>query len=204
MGRVSKVQAQENRKRIVDTASRLFREQGTHVSVADLMQAAGLTHGGFYKQFASKEALVDEATGHAFTELTARRNAALAHHTDQGSARQSLIDAYLSTEHRDNAADGCPVAGLATDIARTPGDHEARQVFTEGVADFAAWLGGDSAGDSGSSHRDAERRDDGIAQLCTLFGAIVLARATTGSPLSEEILRVAHQALTTDRGSGPS
>ncbi|MEV8410591.1 TetR family transcriptional regulator [Streptomyces niveus] len=67
MGRVSKEQAQENRRRIVDTASRLFREQGTDgVSVADLMKAAGLTHGGFYKHFDSKEALVDEATARAF------------------------------------------------------------------------------------------------------------------------------------------
>ncbi|MFF1268504.1 DUF6262 family protein, partial [Streptomyces anulatus] len=65
MGRVSQAQAEENRRRVVDTASRLFREQGTQVSVADLMKAAGLTHGAFYKQFASKEALVDEATAHA-------------------------------------------------------------------------------------------------------------------------------------------
>lgn len=54
MGRVSQAQAEENRRRVVDTASRLFREQGTHVSVADLMKAAGLTHGAFYKQFASR------------------------------------------------------------------------------------------------------------------------------------------------------
>lgn len=66
MGRVSQAQAQENRRRVVETASRLLREQGTRVSVADLMKAAGLTHGGFYKQFTSKEALVDEATAHAF------------------------------------------------------------------------------------------------------------------------------------------
>ena len=72
MGRVSQAQAEENRRRVVETASRLFREQGTHVSVADLMKASGLTHGGFYKQFASKEALVDEATAHAFDELARR------------------------------------------------------------------------------------------------------------------------------------
>lgn len=69
MGRVSQAQAEENRRRVVETASRLFREQGTHVSVADLMKAAGLTHGGFYKQFASKEALVDEATAHALRRV---------------------------------------------------------------------------------------------------------------------------------------
>ncbi|MFD0522672.1 TetR/AcrR family transcriptional regulator [Paractinoplanes durhamensis] len=72
MGRVSQAQAQENRKRIVETAARLFRERGVAgVSVADVMAEVGLTHGGFYKQFASKEALVAEAVGQAFDELRA-------------------------------------------------------------------------------------------------------------------------------------
>src|SRR6478672_2122318 len=107
MGRVSQAQAQENRRRIVETASRLFREQGTHVSVADLMKAAGLTHGGFYKQFASKEALIDEAIAHAFGELDHRLTAALAQNAGQpDAARLAFIDAYLSAEHRDNPADG--------------------------------------------------------------------------------------------------
>lgn len=122
MGRVSQAQAEENRRRVVDTASRLFREQGTQVSVADLMKAAYLTHGAFYKQFASKEALVDEATAHAFAELTQRYSAGLERHDGQrDAAQQALIDTYLSVEHRDDPADGCPVAALATDIAREGG-----------------------------------------------------------------------------------
>ncbi|MFG2003978.1 TetR/AcrR family transcriptional regulator [Spirillospora sp. NPDC048911] len=175
MGRASRAQAQENRKRIVETASQLFREQGTHVSVADLMKAAGLTHGGFYKQFASKEALIDEATAHAFAELTERHTAAL----DQ----RALIEAYLSTEHRDDPGDGCPVAALASDMAREPGDQEAHRVYAKGVSDFAERL--------------ATEDQDGLARLCTMFGALVLARATKDSPLSEEILAAARAALTT-------
>ncbi|MGA5067709.1 TetR/AcrR family transcriptional regulator [Streptomyces exfoliatus] len=183
MGRVSQAQAEENRRRVVDTASRLFREQGTQVSVADLMKTAGLTHGAFYKQFASKEALVDEATAHAFGELARRQTAGLAQYDGQREAAQrALIDAYLSVEHRDGPADGCPVAALATDIAREGGGPEARRVYTEGVADFAGFLGGDD--------------QDGIVRLCTLFGALVLSRATKGSPLSEEILAAARTALT--------
>ncbi|WP_330300589.1 TetR/AcrR family transcriptional regulator [Streptomyces sp. NBC_00503] len=183
MGRVSQAQAEENRRRVVETASRLFREQGTHVSVADLMKASGLTHGGFYKQFASKEALVDEATAHAFDELTRLRNDGLEQHAGQrDAAQQALIDTYLSIEHRDSAADGCPAAALATDIAREPGDREARRVYTEGVSDFAEWL--------------ATEDQDGITRLCTMLGALVLARATKGSPLSEEILTTARAALT--------
>ncbi|WP_327360633.1 MULTISPECIES: TetR/AcrR family transcriptional regulator [unclassified Streptomyces] len=183
MGRVTQAQAEENRRRVVETASRLFREQGTQVSVADLMKASGLTHGGFYKQFASKEALIDEATAHAFDELTRLRNDGLEQHAGQReAAQQALIDTYLSIEHRDSAADGCPAAALATDIAREPGDREARRVYTEGVSDFAEWL--------------TTEDQDGITRLCTMLGALVLARATTGSPLSEEILTTARAALT--------
>ncbi|WP_421109626.1 TetR/AcrR family transcriptional regulator [Streptomyces sp. NEAU-S77] len=188
MGRVSQAQAQENRRRVVDTASRLFREQGTHVSVADLMKAAGLTHGAFYKQFASKEALVDEVTAHAFDEIARRNAAGLERHDGQRDAAQrALIDAYLSVEHRDNAADGCPVAALAIDVARGPEGREARRTYAEGVADFAAFLAPAEAVGGG---------EGGIARLCTLVGALVLSRATQGSPLSEEILAAAHAALT--------
>ncbi|MFI5678630.1 TetR/AcrR family transcriptional regulator [Streptomyces cellulosae] len=183
MGRVSQAQADENRRRVVETASRLFREQGTQVSVADLMKAAGLTHGGFYKQFASKEALVDEATAHAFAELARRHTAGLERHGGQREAnQQALIDTYLSVAHRDDPGDGCPVAALAGDMAREGADGEARRVYTEGVGDFAEWLATDD--------------QDGLVRLCTLFGALVLARATKGSPLSEEILATAHAALT--------
>ncbi|MGW6755860.1 TetR/AcrR family transcriptional regulator [Streptomyces sp. NPDC055817] len=183
MGRVSQAQALENRRRVVETASRLFREQGTHVSVADLMKASGLTHGGFYKQFASKEALIDEATTHAFDELTQLHKDGLEQYAGQRDAAQpALIDAYLSIEHRDSPADGCPVAALATDMAREPGDREAHRVYTEGVRDFAEVL--------------ATEDQDGITRLCTMLGALVLARATKDSPLSEEILTAAHAALT--------
>ncbi|MFD3538975.1 TetR/AcrR family transcriptional regulator [Streptomyces sp. NPDC058662] len=183
MGRVSQAQAQDNRRRVVETASRLFREQGTDVSVADLMKASGLTHGGFYKQFASKEALIDEATAHAFGELAQHHKDGLDQYAGQRDAAQrALIDAYLSTEHRDSAADGCPAAALATDMARDGGDSEARRVYTEGVRDFAEWL--------------ATEDQDGITRLCTMLGALVLSRATKGSPLSEEILTTAREALT--------
>ncbi|MEV0600318.1 TetR/AcrR family transcriptional regulator [Streptomyces sp. NPDC050315] len=183
MGRVSQAQAEENRRRVVETASRLFREQGTHVSVADLMKAAGMTHGGFYKQFASKEALIDEATAHAFGELAQHHKDGLDQYAGQRDAAQrALIDTYLSAEHRDSAADGCPVAALAADIARDAGESEARRVYSQGVRDFADWL-------------DTEDQD-GITRLCTMLGALVLARATNGTPLSDEILTTAREALT--------
>ncbi|MGW7268153.1 TetR/AcrR family transcriptional regulator [Streptomyces sp. NPDC054842] len=179
MGRVSKDQARENRERVVAGASRLFREQGTDgVSVADLMKAAGLTHGGFYKQFASKEALVDEATAHAFTTLEERLADALrAHEGDPAAARGDLIDYYLSPEHRDDAAGGCPTAALAADMSRGAQDSTAQETYTEGVRRFAAWLATDG--------------DDGLTGLSTLVGALLLARAVKGDPLSDEILAAA-------------
>ncbi|MCW0191064.1 MAG: TetR/AcrR family transcriptional regulator [Rhodococcus sp.] len=182
MGRVSQQQAEENRRRVVETAARLFREKGTHLSVADLMKASGLTHGGFYKQFASKDALIDEATTHAFAELAQLHAAGLERHAGQrDEARQALIDNYLSVEHRDNPADGCPAAALAADMAREPADSEARRVYVEGVGDFAEAL--------------ADEEHDGLVRLSTMIGALVLSRATKGSSLSEEVLVAAREEL---------
>lgn len=183
MGRVSQQQAEENRRRVVETAARLFRAKGTHLSVADLMKASGLTHGGFYKQFASKDALIDEATTHAFAELAQLHAAGLERHAGQrDEARQALIDNYLSVEHRDNPADGCPAAALAADMAREPADSEARRVYVEGVGDFAEAL--------------ADEEHDGLVRLSTMIGALVLSRATKGSSLSEEVLVAAREELT--------
>ncbi|MFD9271186.1 TetR/AcrR family transcriptional regulator [Streptomyces goshikiensis] len=183
MGRVSQAQAQENRKRVVEMASQLFREQGTSVSVADLMKAAGLTHGGFYKQFASKEALIDEAVTHAFHELAERRATTLEDNGgERTAAQQAMIASYLSARHRDSPAAGCPAAALAGDMARDPGALGAHHTYADGVSDFADWLDTDD--------------QDGIVRLCTMLGAVVLARATKDSPLSDEILDAARASLT--------
>ncbi|MFD9125480.1 TetR/AcrR family transcriptional regulator [Kitasatospora sp. NPDC059571] len=191
MGRVSQAQAQENRRRVVATASRMFREKGTTVSVADLMKAAGLTHGGFYKQFDSKEDLVDEAITHAFDEPGAhspvRRPVPP---TEPEATRQTLIDDYLSVWHRDHAGEGCPVSGFAADLGREPDQAtRAHQVYANGVRNLAAQL--------------ATADDDGMAQFCTMVGALTLARATRGNPLSEELLQAARTALTQNSTAQP-
>jgi TetR/AcrR family transcriptional repressor of nem operon len=180
MGRVSQAQAEENRGRVVVTASRMFRERGTDVSVADVMKAVGLTHGGFYKQFASKEALVVEATAQAFAEQKGRR----AQDGQRDAARQAMIDWYLSSGHRDAAADGCPTAALAADMARDAEDSMARRVYADGVRDFAEWLA-------------VEGDEDGLVRLATMVGALLLARATRDSSLSDDFLHAAHEALST-------
>jgi TetR/AcrR family transcriptional repressor of nem operon len=168
----------------------MFREKGTAASLADVMAAAGLTHGGFYKQFASKEELIDEAAAHAFGKPAAY--SAVAPEEDAGdheAARRTLIADYLSVWHRDHAGDGCPVSGFAADLGREP-DQAARahHVYANGVRNLAARLA---------------TGDDGIAQLCTVVGALALARATRGDSLSEELLQAARTALG-DSGAGQS
>ncbi|MEY9928716.1 TetR/AcrR family transcriptional repressor of nem operon [Catenulispora sp. GP43] len=183
MGRVSQAQAQENRAKVVAAAARLLRERGTDVSVADMMKAAGLTHGGFYKQFESKEALVAEATALAFAnqeQLRARTETA--HDGDHDEARRSLTDWYLSTEHRDTPGEGCPTAALAVDMARGEDDSAARRVYADGVRDFAAWIA-------------VEGEDDGLVRLSTMVGALLLARSTEGTELSERFLDAAREAI---------
>jgi TetR/AcrR family transcriptional regulator, transcriptional repressor for nem operon len=167
MGRVTQAQAQENRKQIVRLAARLFRERGVAgVSIADVMAEAGLTHGGFYKHFASKEALVAEAVAQAFTE----RAAVLT------GARDDFIAGYLSAGHRDAPGDGCPSAGFGGDLARAE-DAGARAEYARGIEMYADWLDGD------------------LATLSTMVGAIILARATADTDLSDRILATARDRL---------
>lgn len=180
MGRVSQAQAQENRKRIVETAARLFRERGVSaVSVADVMAEVGLTHGGFYKQFASKDALVAEAVGQAYAEQAAHlENLGSA---GDRSARLALVDEYLSTAHRDSPGEGCPAAGFGGDITHAEPDAAARRAYAKGVEMYAEWLSHDGKPD--------------LAALSTLVGAMILARATAGTDVSERILAEAKAAV---------
>ncbi|MFI5890264.1 TetR/AcrR family transcriptional regulator [Actinoplanes sp. NPDC051513] len=167
MGRVSQAQAQENRKRIIETAARLFRERGVAgVSVADVMAEVGLTHGGFYKQFASKEALVAEAVGQAFGELTDRLGTV---------DRENFVRTYLSAEHRDRPGDGCPAAGFGGDLSHEqPG--AAVDAYAKGLDLYARELGS-------------------LADVATLVGAMVLARATAGTEVSGRVLQAARERL---------
>lgn len=181
MSRVSQAQAIENRSRAVAAASQLFRERGVNgVSVADLMKSIGLTTGGFYKQFPSKEALVAEATEAAFEDLDLLLAKFDSTNDAHEAARGALVDFYLSVEHRDQPGSGCPAAGFAGDMAREPAAG-AHMAYAAGVEDFAQWLSDDA--------------DEGLPMVATLVGAILLARATAGTDLSAKILESTHSAL---------
>lgn len=199
MGRVSQAQAAENRRRIVAAAARLFRERGIgEVSVTDVMAEAGLTHGGFYKHFASKEALVAEAVALAFAKQ-AERGTLGGRGTLDSDAEQvvrgaeaglsaPLIDDYLSVEHRDDPGGGCPTAGFGGDVAKDLGGNAARVAYADGVEGFARAISGGGEPD--------------LAALSTMVGALILARATAGTDLSERILAAARDTLNPATGEG--
>lgn len=191
MPRVSKAEAEKNRAVIEQVSSRLFREQGFHgISVADLMGAAGLTHGGFYGHFESKDALAAIACARAFEESEARWRKRVDDAPDKAGALTALIDGYLSSRNRNAAGTGCPVAALANDVARESNDKPVRAAFHEGLENLLDILASIQPGDDAAANRA-----DAVAQMATLAGALVLSRATQGTPLSNEMLAAAKEYL---------
>lgn len=191
MPRVSKAEAERNRAVIEQVSSRLFREQGFHgISVADLMGAAGLTHGGFYGHFESKDALAAVACARAFEESEARWRKRIDDAPDKATALATLIDGYLSARNRNGAGTGCPVAALAIDVAREPADKPVRAAFHEGLEELLGILASLQGSDDDSANRRAA-----IVQMATLAGALVLSRAAQGTPLSNEVLATAKAHL---------
>lgn len=184
--KVSKAQAAENREGIVDAAARLYREKGLDgVGVAEITRDAGLTHGGLYRHFESKDALAREACLRAFEwTITPLETLEPSPEADDISPKRlhALVHGYLSTCHRDHPGEGCPAAALATDAARA--GPEMSEVFAQGVERniqrFMQVLEGNGAA----------KRAQTIVTLSSMVGALVLARATAaGNPaLSEEIL----------------
>jgi TetR/AcrR family transcriptional repressor of nem operon len=179
--RVTREKAAGNRDRIVASAATQFRQKGFDgVGLDAIMAEAGMTHGGFYRHFGSKDDLVAEAVAHGMSGSDARQ-AAL-------GSLSALVAAYLSPEHRDDPGHGCVIAALGCDMARQ--GKAARGRFTCYVrAQFdrlAGWLVG---------RAPAERRRQAIATMAGLVGAVVLARAVDDPALSDEILAAAREAF---------
>jgi TetR/AcrR family transcriptional repressor of nem operon len=189
MGRASKEQAQQHREQLIAAASQLFRERGVdNVSVPELMATTGMTHGGFYRHFSSKEELASIACAHAFEEQVAGLHEFARTAADP---ERAFIDFYLSDPHRTDVANGCPLASLSGDIARTAADSPARASFINGVRAFAD--GVQALDDDGTP----EHRARSLAQLSMVMGALALSRATEGDPISDEFIAAARAALAT-------
>ncbi|CAI1527303.1 MAG: TetR/AcrR family transcriptional regulator [Serratia proteamaculans] len=189
MARVSKQQMERNREAIEQVSSQLFRERGLNgVSVNDLMAAVGLTHGGFYGHFASKDELAAVASRRA-AEESAQRWEAMSRQPGQHNL-QALIDGYLNVKHRDCPAEGCVVTALASDVAREGVDKPVHQAYLNGVKSMLARLESLSAVED-----EQQRQQQALAQMAMLVGALTLARATQGDAVSEQFLNAARQAL---------
>jgi len=185
----SKAGKAQSHERIVQVASARFRECGIDaIGVADLMNDAGLTHGAFYRHFASREELVAEAVERAL-EDGGRAMAAVANSKlDRQVLLSAVVNAYLSAAHRDGLATSCAVATLAGDVAHS--NERTRASYTRQVAAYLELLTNLIVSDKRNS-----RRVKAIAALSTLVGAISMARAVNDENLSAEILRSAADEL---------
>src|SRR5574338_391486 len=175
----SKVDKAENHERIVKIAAEKFREAGLDgIGVADLMKEAGLTHGGFYRNFDSRDELVTEAVESALAQGARRLGRVAEKGGDHAFA--ALVDAYLNKEHVDRRGTGCALVALAADVARS-GDRT-RAAYTRQVQDYLALFSGLL------QPLGPEARPRAIAVLSALVGALALARAVDDEELTGEIL----------------
>jgi TetR/AcrR family transcriptional repressor of nem operon len=185
--RVNRIQAEENRQAVIDAASRLFRERGFDgVGLAELMAAAGLTHGAFYKQFKSKDDLIAQACDRALeTGINGWRRAA----ADAGeSAYAALVRRYLTPGHRGRTGTGCVIASLGPDAARH--GLALPRHFEAGIKTFVGIL--DEALRKKNPHATP---DDALAAFSTMVGALVLARAVGDDAYAHRILDAATARL---------
>jgi TetR/AcrR family transcriptional repressor of nem operon len=170
-------------ERIVKAASRRIRADGIdNFSLAELMSQAGLTHGGFYRHFESRDDLVAEAVDAALAHGSQR-----VHQASQLASPRALaavIDGYLSPLHRDKPETGCAVAALPTDITRT--DRRAQAAYSRQVRSYLELL---------TELTPTRDPDEGHLILAALVGALLLARAVDDRGLSDEILERAERAL---------
>ena len=179
--RVSRQKALENREQIVETAARLLRQHGFDgIGVADMMNAAGLTHGGFYRNFASKDDLAIKASEHAIADTTALLKAGLAEQPPD--PLRTLIERYVSTAHRDDPGSGCILPALAADAARRDDPAPSAVFFTaiEFYLDQIAKLSSAPPRAIGSRHP--------AAILSQMVGAVILSRVIADTPLAESLI----------------
>jgi len=178
----------QTRQRIITAASRDFREKGINgVGVADLMQSAGLTHGGFYKHFDSKDALAAEACDAAFkvtlSELTQSTN-----QVDDHEAIQALVTAYLSRAHSLHPEQGCAIAALGSEAIRS--DGQVKQTMAIGVENLLDLIRSQL---TRQGVHDAEAKAHGV--LASLVGGLLLSRTVPTSIQSKAILNDTKQFI---------
>jgi TetR/AcrR family transcriptional repressor of nem operon len=185
--RYSREHKLETHARIVRKASVRLREKGAHgIGVADLMKDAGLTHGGFYAHFDSREALLIEAFSHAMDRGTERWRK-LAENTPPDQRLKAIVEAYLTPEHRDDPGHGCAIPTLGAEVAReSPKTRKAFSARLDQMIDMLA------AQIPGVPHKAA--RKQAMAALSTMMGTLVMSRIAGSGEFSDEILDAGREA----------
>ncbi|SES44813.1 TetR/AcrR family transcriptional regulator [Rhizobium sp. NFR03] len=180
--RVSRAQAEENRDKVITVASRLFREHGFDgIGLKDLMKGAGLTQGGFYKQFASKDDLAALASQRALESATMRWSTAAVNNSDP---LEAVMAFYLSKDHRGEKAEGCPLVALGSDAARQSAD--VRRPFEEGIRAHFDILDGLMDRETGT-----KPSNNAMVILALMVGAVTLSRIIDDDDLSGGVLDAA-------------
>ena len=186
--RYSKEHKQETHARIVKKASVRLREKGAHgIGVADLMKEAGLTHGGFYAHFDSREALVIEAFAYAMDRSNERWRK-VAEQTPPEKRLATIVETYLTPLHRDDPGHGCAVPTLGAEIAReSPKTRKAFAAKLEQMIELMA--------DQVLDVPRKSARKQAVAALATMMGTLVLSRIAGNGEISDEILAAGREAV---------
>lgn len=177
----SQAEKTASRERILDAAARKIRQDGLYsLSIAELMKAANLTHGGFYGHFPSRDALIAAAVERALQHGAERFVAA-----GPPTTTKSILNRYLSPAHRDSLGEGCAIAALAGDVGRSP-DPGIRAPMTKSLESafdgMAAAMGGGEEADKAA-----------VTAWCCMVGALALSRVFSGTQRSDDILKLARQ-----------
>jgi TetR/AcrR family transcriptional repressor of nem operon len=186
--RKSKLETADTRRRIVDVAARAFRAKGIQATgLSDLMSDAGLTHGGFYRHFESKDHLLAQACEAAFTEIIDKLETFAGDRIGTEGYR-AMVDAYVSTSHRDAPADGCPLASMGSELARA-----------DGLTRAAAARGFDGLVDTPARRsrrrQRAVARSEAVFALSAMIGAVTMARVVQDPDASAAILQTVKEHL---------
>lgn len=178
-------------EKILNGAVMRLKEDGPGgIAIADLMEEAGLTHGGFYAHFKSRDALIEESFRHALDGI-AQRWKARAEKAPAGEGLAAIVNGYLTREHRDDVSGGCALPALGAELARS--NTKTRRIFTgrlEAAIDVVASQG------TGCSAKEA--REQAIGTIATLVGSLLLARAAGDDELSADILKAGRKRALMD------
>ncbi len=185
--KVSKQKMAEHREQIIEAAAKRFRENGFDgISLADLMKEVGLTHGGFYGHFTSKEELVGLASQRAMSHAAAKWEKVI--NEAPGDPLEALAKNYLSTRHQDHPETGCLFAALGSELGRQPAT--VKEAVMEGQLQFLDLFSRIVPG-----RTKAARRKKAIVVFAGLIGGMILARSVPDPELSQEILKTMSKAI---------